>query len=63
MPGAASRDKVLSRALARSRRALARVTARYPVATLRMLALVYGHALMLWLRGVPVQPHPGAQPS
>jgi len=46
-----------------SRRALARVTARYPVATLRMLALIYGHALMLWLRGVPVQPHPGAQPS
>lgn len=46
-----------------SSRALARVTARYPAATLRMLALIYGHALMLWVRGVPVQPHPGAQPS
>lgn len=42
---------------------LARVTARYPVATLRMLALIYGHALALWLRRVPVHPHPGAQPS
>jgi DUF1365 family protein len=26
--------------------------------TLRMLALIYGHAVVLKLRGVPVQPHP-----
>jgi DUF1365 family protein len=42
---------------------LARVTARFPAATLRMLALIYGHALGLKLRGVPVQPHPGARSS
>ena len=44
-------------------RSLARVTARHPAATLRMQALIYGHALALKLRGVPVHPHPGAQPS
>ncbi len=43
--------------------AVARVTARYPAATLRMLALIYGHAVVLKRRGVPVHPHPGAQPS
>jgi DUF1365 family protein len=43
--------------------ALARVTARYPAATLRMLLLIYGHAVALKLRGVPVHPHPEAQPS
>jgi DUF1365 family protein len=37
---------------------LARVTARYPAATLRVLALIYGHALALKLKGVPVHPHP-----
>jgi uncharacterized protein len=35
---------------------LARVTARYPAATLWVLALIYGHALALKLRGVPVHP-------
>jgi DUF1365 family protein len=39
-------------------RTLAAVTARHPAATLRVLALIYGHALALWLRGVPVHPHP-----
>ena len=29
-----------------------------PRATLRMLALIYGHAVALKLKGVPVQPHP-----
>lgn len=38
---------------------LARVTARYPAATLRVLALIYGHALALKLKGVPLHPHPG----
>jgi DUF1365 family protein len=43
-----------------SRTSLARVTARYPAATLRVLALIYGHALVLKLRGVSVHPHPKA---
>jgi DUF1365 family protein len=47
-----------------TRRALADITARYPAATLRMLALIYGHAIALKLKGVPVQPHPAqGQPS
>lgn len=43
-----------------TRASLARVTARYPVASLRVLALIYGHALVLKLRGVPHHPHPQA---
>jgi hypothetical protein len=43
-----------------TRRTLAEVTARYPAATLRVLALIYGHALGLWLRGVKVRPRPEA---
>ena len=41
-----------------SRRGLARLTARYPAATLRVLALIYGHALALKLKGVPLHPRP-----
>jgi hypothetical protein len=41
-----------------TRSGLARVTARYPAATLRVLALIYGHALALKLKGVPVHPRP-----
>jgi uncharacterized protein len=41
-----------------TRAGLARVTARYPAATLRALALIYAHALALKLKGVPVHPHP-----
>jgi uncharacterized protein len=37
---------------------LARVTARYPAATARVLALIYAHALGLKLKGVRVHPHP-----
>jgi DUF1365 family protein len=44
-----------------TRRTLAAVTARYPAATVRMLVLIYSHALVLKLKGVPVQPHPKAQ--
>ncbi len=40
-------------------RGLARLTARYPVGTLRVLALIYGHALALRLKRVPLHPHPG----
>jgi uncharacterized protein len=39
-------------------RTLAEISARYPVATLRVLGLIYGHAMALKLRGVPVHPHP-----
>jgi DUF1365 family protein len=46
-----------------TRRSLARVTARHPAATVRMLALIYAHAIALKVKGVPVQPHPGIQPS
>ena len=46
-----------------TRRALADVSVRYPAATLRMLALIYGHAVALKLKGVPVQPHPQGQPT
>jgi DUF1365 family protein len=38
-----------------------RVTLRYPFATLRVLALIYAHALALKLAGAPVHPHPRAQ--
>ena len=41
-----------------TRRSLAATTARHPAATVRMLALIYGHAVALKLKGVPVQPHP-----
>jgi DUF1365 family protein len=37
---------------------LARATARYPFATLRVLALIYAHGLALKLKGVPLHPHP-----
>ncbi len=40
---------------------LRRITARYPAPTLRMLALIYAHALALKLKGVSVQPHPGGR--
>jgi DUF1365 family protein len=38
--------------------AVRRVAARYPFATIRVLALIYGHALGLKLAGVAVHPHP-----
>lgn len=41
-----------------SSRSLARLTARYPAATLRVLALIYGHALALKLKGVPLHARP-----
>ncbi len=41
-----------------SNRGLSRITARYPAATLRVLALIYGHALALKLKGVPLYPRP-----
>jgi DUF1365 family protein len=43
-----------------SGRVLAEITARYPAATLRTLSLIYAHAVVLKLKGVPVHPHPAA---
>jgi uncharacterized protein len=43
-----------------TRGAVARMTARHPLATARVLALIYGHALGLKLRGARVHPHPEA---
>ena len=44
-----------------TRDSLARVTARYPAATLRVLALIYGHAIALKLKGAPLHPRPRVQ--
>jgi uncharacterized protein len=51
--------------LALSRRELTpgsvrRISLRYPFATIRVLALIYAHAVGLKLAGAPVHPHPGA---
>jgi len=37
----------------------ARLSLAYPAASARVLALIYGHALALRLKRVPVHPHPG----
>jgi DUF1365 family protein len=41
-----------------TRGAAARLTVRYPFANLRVLALIYGHAVGLKLAGTPVYRHP-----
>jgi DUF1365 family protein len=41
-----------------TRASMARITARYPLATVRVLGLIYAHALGLKLAGVPVHRHP-----
>ena len=41
-----------------TRRSAARVSARYPLANVRVLALIYGHAVGLKLAGAPVHRHP-----
>ena len=41
-----------------TRRSLASATARHPLTTLHALARIYGQALRLKLRGVPLHPHP-----
>ena len=39
---------------------MAGITVRYPLATVRVLALIYAHALGLKLAGAPVHRHPQA---
>jgi uncharacterized protein len=59
--GAVAFDATLSmRRRELTRASVARTTARYPFATLRVLALIYAHALRLKLKGVPVHAHPVA---
>jgi uncharacterized protein len=41
-----------------TRASLAAMTARYPLGTLRVLALIYAHAVALKLKGVPLHPRP-----
>jgi DUF1365 family protein len=41
-------------------RSLAGMTVRYPLAAIRVLALIYAHAVRLKLKGVTVHPHPRA---
>ena len=43
-----------------TRRTLGEVTARFPVATARVVGLIYGHALALRLKGATYHPHPPA---
>ena len=43
-----------------TRAEVGRMTARHPLATLRVLALIYGHAVGLRLAGARVHPHPRA---
>jgi len=43
-----------------TRRSIVGISARYPFATVRVLALIYAHALGLKLAGVPVHRHPQA---
>jgi DUF1365 family protein len=52
-------DATLSmRRRALTQRTLAEATLRYPAATARVVALIYGHALGLKLKGLRVYPHP-----
>jgi uncharacterized protein len=44
--------------VALTRRSAAALTVRYPAATARVLALIYGHAIGLKLAGARVHPHP-----
>ena len=52
------RARLRRHARARAQPLTRRTLARHPAATLRTLALIYGHAVALKLKGVPVQPHP-----
>jgi DUF1365 family protein len=43
-----------------SRACAARMTARHPAASAQVLALIYGHAVALRLKGAAIHPHPEA---
>lgn len=45
-----------------TRRSAAALSARFPLATVRVLALIYGHAVGLKLAGARVHPHPRVAP-
>jgi uncharacterized protein len=52
-------DATLSlRRLELTPRRLRHIIWRYPLASLRVLALIYGHALVLWLKRVPIYAKP-----
>ena len=56
-------ERVFEATLSLERRppsALRRLRLRYPAQTLRVLALIYGHAALLALRGARYHPHPSA---
>lgn len=58
--GALSFDAALAlRRVELTRASAARISRRYPLASARVLALIYGHALGLKLAGASVYPHPG----
>ena len=44
-----------------TRASMAAITLRYPLGTVRVLALIYAHAIGLKLAGMPVHPHPAAR--
>jgi uncharacterized protein len=46
-----------------TRRSVASVIGRYPFANVRVLALIYGHAIGLKLAGAPVHRHPARRPA
>ena len=46
-----------------TRASAGRLLVRYPFSTIRVLGLIYAHALKLWLTGVPGHPHPGRDPA
>jgi uncharacterized protein len=48
------------RRTALTRSSVSRLTLRFPAASVRVLALIYAHALALKLKGVPVHGRPGA---
>jgi uncharacterized protein len=61
-------SRVFEAALALRRRelthdSLRRMTARYPLAAIRVLALIYGHAVGLALAGAKLHPHPDHRPG
>ena len=53
----------LERGAALSDRSLLSVLLRHPLMPLRIVAWIYGHALVLWLKRTPFYPHPAGDAS